>query len=558
MVAGERNQGKSQLINALLDATVCAVGDGVTTPLATEIGHAETASAALVDTPPSGTASPGSGVAGSSVPVPVDSVHAITDGSGRQDLRLPVTRAGAVRVGLPHRLLASGFVLVDTPAVESETTVAASLRDADALLLVSDATGELSPAGLDLLRLAARDGCGVAVALTKTDLVPGWREVAGRCHEQAGAAGVAATVLPLAAPLRLRAARSGDAASNTESGYPALIDWLGRQHTAKREAGPRMAAAIATSAISALVTPLREGAEVAQGQQAVTDVNGEAQRRIEELRRTATRCQTMLSDEMTDLLADVEHDLRARTRAILHEAERVFERADPLSGWDEFAEWLRGNVSEAAQASFHWLLDRAEWIADRVAGEFHVPVEESGALALALPDDELEPARDPERPHLERFSIGQMAFTGMRGSYGGVLMFGLMTTVAGLPLVNPISLGAGAAFAGKSIHDEGESRLRRRQLAARGAAQRYVDDAFIQVNKRCKDVGKAAHRSLRDQLTEGTERAQENIRQAAARANRIAEESAQRQRRGASARQEQLQELAALYQRARALTGAGA
>lgn len=552
VVAGERNQGKSQLINALLDATVCAVGDTVTTPLSVEVGHADVASASLLP-------ASGHGDSASRLPVPIDALSTLTDGSNRHDPRLPVERARAVQVGLPHRLLSSGFVLVDTPAVESPAAALAALGEGDALLLVSDAGHDLTGAGLDLLARASRAGLPAAVAFTKTDLVPRWREAAGRCERQLGSSGVNVPLLPLAAPLRMRAARSGDKASNTESGYPVLIDWLHRELRAKPAAAPATASRAATSAIVALAAPLRDAlARPGAAPDSTNAVNGEAQRRIDELRRAASRCQTMLSDEMADLMADVEHDLRHRTRTILHEVERVFERADPISGWEQFAEWLRGSVSGAAEASFGWLLERSEWVADRVAEEFPLPGDEPDALALSLPSDEVAPADDPERPHLEKFSIGQMAFTGMRGSYGGVLMFGLMTSLAGLPLVNPVSLGAGAAFAGKSIHDEGESRLRRRQLAARGAAQRYIDDFFIQFNKHCKDVGKDVHRSLRDQLTELTERSQQRILAAAEDARQAATTSAAEQDRRTASARDRLRQLVALHGRAQALGGGAA
>ena len=67
-----------------------------------------------------------------------------------------------------------------------------------------------------------------------------------------------------------------------------------------------------------------------------------------------------------------------------------------------------------------------------------------------------------ERPSIDRFTAGQKVFTGMKGSYGGLLMFGLAMTLAGMPMINPVSIGAGALFGGKSIRDESRQLLRRR------------------------------------------------------------------------------------------------
>ncbi|MEK8104767.1 dynamin family protein [Micromonospora sp. M12] len=47
LVIGEPNQGKSQLINAIINAPACPVGDGRTTVLPTVVQHAEAPSAAV-------------------------------------------------------------------------------------------------------------------------------------------------------------------------------------------------------------------------------------------------------------------------------------------------------------------------------------------------------------------------------------------------------------------------------------------------------------------------------------------------------------------------------
>ena len=84
-------------------------------------------------------------------------------------------------------------------------------------------------------------------------------------------------------------------------------------------------------------------------------------------------------------------------------------------------------------------------------------------------------------------------------------MFGLITSLAGLPLINPISLGAGAAFGGKTIKDESDARLKRRQAAAKAAAQRHVDDFFLACGKEAKDLSRQVQRTLRDHVNERAE-----------------------------------------------------
>ncbi|MBM0229878.1 dynamin family protein [Micromonospora sp. ATA51] len=67
LVIGEPNQGKSQLVNAIVNAPVCPVGDGRTTVLPTVVQHAEVASATVVQA----ASAPGR-AAGTSVPVPAE------------------------------------------------------------------------------------------------------------------------------------------------------------------------------------------------------------------------------------------------------------------------------------------------------------------------------------------------------------------------------------------------------------------------------------------------------------------------------------------------------
>jgi hypothetical protein len=169
--------------------------------------------------------------------------------------------------------------------------------------------------------------------------------------------------------------------------------------------------------------------------------------------------------------------------------------------------------------------------------------------------DPAEHVGDLDEPRLDAFGPGQKIFTGLRGSYGGVLMFGLITSLAGLPLINPISLGAGAAFGGKSIKDESDARLKRRQGAAKATAQRHIDDFFLACGKESKDLTRQVHRILRDHITERAEELGERI----AEGSRVARQTAI----AASAEREQhrqrvtaqLRQLVELHRRAVAMAG---
>ncbi|MBM0258175.1 dynamin family protein [Micromonospora sp. 4G55] len=74
LVVGEPNQGKSQLVNAIVNAPVCPVGDGRTTVLPTVVQHAEVASATVVQAASApGTPAP---TTAERTPVPLDQIAA--------------------------------------------------------------------------------------------------------------------------------------------------------------------------------------------------------------------------------------------------------------------------------------------------------------------------------------------------------------------------------------------------------------------------------------------------------------------------------------------------
>ncbi|XVV04449.1 dynamin family protein [Actinosynnema sp. CA-248983] len=547
LVLGEPKQGKSQLVNALVNAPVCAVGDDVTTTVPTFVQHAETPNAALVrtirNTPTE------------RIPVPIDQLASqVRAGHTGELLR--------AEVGIPRALLTSGLVLIDTPGVgdlrpaHTASTFTALLQ-ADAVLMVSDATAELTASELELLRQVMASCPNVTVVLTKIDIAAQWRRVLERNRAHLARAGVAAKLIPVSAALRLRAAKTGDKVLNAESGFPELLECVQRDIVAAADVlARRSVAVVAAGAIKQLVAPVREELtnDGSQSTHQTIAVLNEAQRRIDELRRRSARWQTVLSDEMADLVSDIEYDLRERTRRILREVDRTFETADPALGWEEFERWLEDNLTEAATQNFTWLMDRAEWVAEKVARSF--PVRRDDLLPESIfPADVLDRVSKMEKPTIERFTIAQKLFTGLRGSYGGVLMFGLVTSLAGMPLINVISLGAGALFGGKSVLDEGEQRLKRRQAAAKVAAQRHVDDFFIKFSKDFRDAARHIQRSLRNHFSTLAEELQETLLESARGARRaVQDDTTERERRVREARQE-LERLVQLYQRVQALAG---
>ncbi|MGC4759204.1 dynamin family protein [Micromonospora trifolii] len=564
LVIGEPNQGKSQLINAIINAPACPVGDGRTTVLPTVVQHAEAPTAAVAQAPPPAPGHPTGAVAVTVERTPV-ALNQVAAGVAGLVGRRPGGGPAYVEIGLPRALLGAGLVLVDTPGTDevagigAAASVAAPAR-ADTVLLVSDSTRELSVAELNMLLYIMRSHPNVVVVQSKTDLVADWRTVAERNRQHLAEAGIAATLIPVSAALRLRAAAADDRGLNAESGFPALIARLQRDLAGKADHLARAAVqTVARTVVEQLAAPLRAELATQEEEEQSGPISRlhAAQREVDELRRCSTRWQNTLTDEITDLLADLEYDLRDRTRQILRAVDEAFDTADPLVAWDTFQDWLERSLVEAAEANHEWLIQRCDWIARRVAANFdRYGYDVLPPWSMTMPDDIGERLPELQRPTIDRFTTGQKLFTGMKGSYGGMLMFGLATTLAGMPMINPVSVGIGALFGGKSIRDESKQLLRRRQATVKTAIQRHVDDFFVRIIRDCRDAARQVQRMLRDHFTGLTEELQEAIVQSFRSAKQEADTDASvREQRQREIRLK-MTRLAAVYEQAQQLTGA--
>ncbi|WP_083972386.1 dynamin family protein [Actinoplanes awajinensis] len=566
LVVGAAQQGKSQLVNALINAAVCGAGaDGTRVP--TVVRHAGTPSAQLIRRGAPGADWTAEVGLQDRIPLALDALDAaIAEATGRLPAGAPVH----AEVAVPRSLLAGGLVLIDTPPLPGPTGPAGqAVRDAgdlathagaDLVLYVCEADRGLSDPELTVLQGLAALFPGLLVVLTKTDYAVDWRRNLADTRARLARAGVPAATTAVSSTLRLHALQAGDTALNTESGFPELLVHLRRMVAAKPGALARETVGrLAGDAVQQLAVPLRDKL-TAQRDASVPDAVARlhaTQRRLDDLRKCAVRWQNTLSDEIGDLMSDVEHDLRDRTRAVLAEAEQFFAEADPAKAWDEFEPWLRRSLQELAETSTTWLAERTDWTAQQVAGQFPA---EAGAVLPPLALEMAGPAPDDVVPGLDappvaRFSPTQKLFIGLRGSYGGVVMFGLATSLAGMSLINPISVGGGAIFGGKTIRDESKSLLKKRQAEAKTIVARHVDDVFVHLNKEARDSVRRVQRGLRDHFTAVTEDLQEvimdSLRNAKAAADRDVAAREQHSRRI----QQELAALAQLHAQLVALNG---
>jgi hypothetical protein len=507
VVAGQAGKGKSALVNVLVGAPVCGVaGDtvpigpsGLSTPVPTFVrgGPAPTATLVL--------ARPGHGaddVERAAVPVETlaGSLARIADEYAGRLLR--------AEVELPRQWLAGGLELADTTGVGG-VRAAATLSTVDllptaaAVVVVTDASQEFTAPELAFVRQAVALCEHVVVVEAKTDLYPSWRTIADLDRGHLARAGLDVPVFCVSTVLEVAALAARDAELHAESGIGPLRDHL-RAEVVDRAAERRERALAhdVASVTEQLKFGLRAELAAMEDPASVADIAARAEAaraRVEELGRQSARWQQMLNDGVTDLMADIEYDLRDRTRVIAREAEETIEANDPGQIWEEIVEWLDERVAGAMTDSYVWAAQRSEWLAAQVVEQFAaeraavVPELEIGSPDEVL--DSLVEVADVDRGSMR---VRERLIVGMRGSYSGVLMTGLVTSLAGMPLLNPVSLVAGVVLGRKAYKDDAENRKQRRQNEANSIIRRHLDEVVFQGGKHLKDRLRTVQRTLRD------------------------------------------------------------
>ena len=502
VIAGQLKQGKSQLLNSLLNMPVARVGDDESTVLVTVVAHAAEPAARLVVADGRGS--------GESIDIPIDDLR----NDLRRDPRAAGRRVLRLEVDAPSPLLTGGLTFIDTPGVGGQgqphlSATLGLLPDADAVLFVSDASQEFTAPEMRFLQQAVEICPVAATIVTKTDLYPHWRQVVDADTAHLRRAGLDLPVLPVSSLLRSHAIQTSDTELNEESNFPAIVSFLSGKVLSRESDRVRdqVVSEICSAAehlnlsvgseLSALNDPLQAGRLTANLERR----KDEAQ---DALAQTAL-WQQVLGDGFADLTADVDHDLRARLRAITQHAEDVIDAGDPTLQWAEIGAQVESDIANAVGDNFVWAYQRAEALAAEVARTFV----EAGLASVRIP--EVSPGdlagamgRFTSLADLESKPIGKghKVITSMRGSYGGVLMFGMLTSVAGLGMFNPISLGAGMLLGRKAYHEDLENRMLRVRNEAKTNLRRFVDDVLFVVAKESRDRLKLMQRQLRDHYRE--------------------------------------------------------
>lgn len=506
VVIGPFKQGKSTLVNTLVGMPVCPVDDVYMTAIPTVLEFGPHAEATLVVEPES------EEQRALSIPIDVTNLRKhVTDHAAA----LGSLDGARVEVKLPSEVLQHGLVLVDTPGIggtvaRHAATTLALLPTADALIVMSDASQEFTQPELSFLRQASAICPVVLCVQSKIDVTPQWRQVAAVNRRHLEGAHLDADILPISANLYRTAQTLNDNELALESGIPRLVDRLRRDlqpraMTSLRQAAAREAAAVSSHLTMALQSELETLMRPGDAASVVRTLE-DAQTVAAELNKRASKWQMVLNEGFNDLIGDIEYDIRDRIRSVGRDAELLIDESDPADTWDTMSQWLADAFADAIAESFVWAHQRCEHLATAVAESFRLEGEIELPYIPRLETDQiLAPVAGLDPIKTQRLSGSQKLVGAMRGSYSGILMAGIITTLAGMALINPISVAAGAILGGFSLKQEVANRLERRRNDARYAVRRAVDETNFHVVKEAKSRLSEVKRSMRAEFEEAAE-----------------------------------------------------
>jgi hypothetical protein len=325
-------------------------------------------------------------------------------------------------------------------------------ESADVVLFVSDAGCAYSPVELDALARMRARGAQVVGVLTKIDAYPQWAEVQRANRSQLQAANLDSPpipLLPVSSALCESGRQRGDDSLSVASGVPQLLEFL------RDRIGTKLDPALhdwvlgeVRSITDALSTIWNR--ELNALQAAGDSPQQRQQRAVAELDRRqqlSAQWQLALSDGVAELMAQVDFDLRDRLREVMELAEEDITTANPMRHWAQFDKSVRAKVQGSVQASFELAEKRAQVLSAQVAvklagnadGSYTGVALPQGRVARA--DEALSRIKPMQPPN--RGAGFVRAVNSLRGSYGGILMVGVLTSLAGLALISVWSVAAG-------------------------------------------------------------------------------------------------------------------
>lgn len=460
LVVGDFKQGKSSLVNAITGGEPCSTEISVPTAVPTVCHYTSRREVFVVER---------------------------AEGEFRRrrvtDLEAQRAQEGAwpealtVELGYPSSTLEEGFEFVDCPPASGRQSARAAsvdaARSADIVVMASDATQALTRPELTLLT----ESCAVAptiLAVTKTDLVPRWRDVLADDRRIVEEENLPAAVFPVAARLH-RLAPDAAETDPVASGIGALLDAVVEgAAAAKLEALDTACGFLVAALGDARDAQARELAVFGDRErlhERVREAEAELER-CESLRRPSAGWQRMLDARTEETKAALFEMGSTRLSAVVHAAKRTVARIDPGKDWETFEPWLRDAAGDVvtgvlAEAELR-VAELAQEIAEMFADE---NVRTLAGFSRAAPGTDAVPVvlGGSDSGRVTRFV--REGFATLGSTSGGLLAFATLGGVVSAAVLAPLAAVIGAGLGGTAIVSDRRSE----RTAVRQRAEDAID-----------------------------------------------------------------------------------
>ncbi|MBO0874866.1 MAG: hypothetical protein J2P19_15885 [Pseudonocardia sp.] len=454
----------------------------------------------------------------------LDQADRLAGAAGRADLSERLARARARVAGRQMRVAVVGAVgqgatslahVLEQASADrlpgATFTDAPGRQPADVVLFVHDAGNEYGPPDLDALARIRAQGAPVAGVLTKIDIFSGWDEVQRANRRRLQAANLdspSIPLLPVSSALCEDGQRRDDESLVVASGVPQLLDFL------RDRIATRVDPALRDSVLGDVRVVADQLGRLWNGELDTLRASGgsplERQQRavaaLERCQALSASWQLALGDGVTELISQVDFDLRERLREVMELAEQSIGNAKPMGHWQEFDTWLRGKIQESVLANFQLARQRSQRLAEQVAGTLAGNPDGSPAgvalpaVRMADPQDALRKITPMQSP--DGGGMFARVVNSVRGSYGGVLMVGVLTSLAGLSLISIWSVAAGVLLGVFTFWEDRKNGRERAKAEAKMAVAKLMDHVNFRVGDELRTQLRAVHRTLRDHFTE--------------------------------------------------------
>jgi len=232
-------------------------------------------------------------------------------------------------------------------------------------------------------------------------------------------------------------------------------------------------------------------------------------------RQSSARWDLTLADGITDLNRDTTHDLDARLRRFYEESDAAVDAIDPAQSREEFEQWLYRRAAEHLAANDELVRARVAELVAKVEAHFVEDGGDAGGRATGFVGVDVGSVtgaatragevRDSEVRN-DRMGTGIAA---MRGSYGGMMMFGILSKVVGMALVNPVSLVLGGLLTVRTVKELRKQSLNQRRHTTKVDGQKYIQELALVSRKDNGDRLERIRRQLRDRYQQRAREHQE-------------------------------------------------